>query len=75
MYYVLYKNIYNIYNLILYIYIIYIYIYIQGFPYWWDGENPPDQPKIFSFPSSSPNFYFLPRKSQFNPIKKLKRHF
>ena len=33
------------------------------------------QTKICSSPPSSPNFYSLPTKSQFNPIKKMKTSF
>ena len=53
---------------------IYIYIY-RVFPTGVTGRVNIDQPKICSFPSSSPNFYSFVRKSQFNPIEKLKRHF
>ena len=53
-----------------------IYIY-RVFPTGGMGESPPPphQSKISSSPSSPPNIYFLPTKSQFNPIEKIKTLF
>ena len=40
------------------------------------GKSPPPyQSKISSSPPSPPDFYFLPTKSQFNPIEKIKMLF
>ena len=53
-----------------YVYRVYMYICTQGFPYGGDGRSTPHETEIFSSSPSPPNFYSLPTKSQFNPIKK-----
>ena len=43
--------------------------FIQGFPYWGDGEVPPPTKNLFIHPLST-KLLFPPTKSQFNPINK-----
>ena len=53
-------------------YNMYMYNMYIGFSLLGDGGSRPHQPNICSFP---PNFCFLPSKSQFNPIKRIKTLF
>ena len=65
MYYLLYNNIYNIYNLILYIYI--IYIYIQGFP---SGRMERVRPTSQKFSHSPPpHQIFISSRGKVNSTK------
>ena len=53
----------------------YMYNTYIGFSLLGGWAESPQQPKICSSLPSSPNFYSLPTKSQFNPIKKMKTSF
>ena len=72
MYYLLYNNIYNIYNLILYIYIKYIYTGFSLLVGWRESARPA---KNFLIPLLLTKFLFPPEEKSIRPNKKIKTSF